>query len=425
MTGTAAASRLTVRMERFGHTWRSSSCRPVLIGCVAVLVHDQSIFTMFTFGVALAVSAIPEGLPVAVTVALAIAARRMANRGAIVRQLPAVEGLGSCSLVASDKTGTLTCNELTAVELRLDDGTRWQATGAGYRPVGEIKRVDATRLTNRRGRRIAHRGRLQAVASVDGEWRIGAIRPTGAAGARGKAGIERDPVLAQWPVIAQIAYEPERRFAASFHRRDGSGWIAVKGAPERVFDMCVLDAGQRASRERDVNAMAQLGQRVLALAEGKFDAASHPANLCLDPVGLQFRALVGLIDPLREGAAEAVRRCHDAGIRVVMVTGDHPLTALAIANELGIGAGPGEVMQGSSAANVAGAADRSHRQGPGICRVTRNEARHRQTAQATSFRRRDRRRCQRRASAPPAPTSTSPWATSSTDVARDAAISCS
>ena len=162
-----------------------------------------------------------------------------------------------------------------------------------------------------------------------------------------KAGIERDPVLAQWPVIAQIAYEPERRFAASFHRRDGSGWIAVKGAPERVFDMCVLDAGQRALHERDVNAMAQLGQRVLALAEGTFDAESDPASLCLDPVGLRLRALVGLIDPLREGVVAAVRRCHDAGIRVVMVTGDHPLTALAIADELGIAAGPDEVMQGS------------------------------------------------------------------------------
>ncbi len=105
--------------------------------------------------------------------------------------------------------------------------------------------------------------------------------------------------------------------------------------------MCVLDAGQRTLLERDVDAMAQLGQRVLALADGRFDVQSDPANLRLDPVGLQLRALVGLIDPLREGAAAAVRRCRDAGIRVVMVTGDHPLTALAIADELGIAAGPG------------------------------------------------------------------------------------
>ncbi|MBP7608243.1 MAG: HAD-IC family P-type ATPase [Steroidobacteraceae bacterium] len=354
MTGTAAGKPpLTVRMERFSHAVAIVVLSAaVLIGCVAVLVHDQSIFTMFTFGVALAVSAIPEGLPVAVTVALAIAARRMASRGAIVRQLPAVEGLGSCSLVASDKTGTLTCNELTAVELRLDDNARWQVTGAGYRPVGEIRRVDdgarVDKSTLVAAMHIAVACNEAELIAVDGAWRTRGD-PTDLAllVLAAKAGIERDHVLAQWPVVAQIAYEPERRFAASFHRRDGSGWVAVKGAPERVFDMCVLDAGQRESRERDVSAMAQLGQRVLALADGKFDAESDPASLRLDPVGLQFRALVGLIDPLREGAAAAVRRCHEAGIRVVMVTGDHPVTALAIADELGIAAGPDEVMQGS------------------------------------------------------------------------------
>ena len=354
MTGTTAGKPpLTVRMERFSHAVAIVVLSAaVLIGCVAVLVHHQSVFTMFTFGVALAVSAIPEGLPVAVTVALAIAARRMASRGAIVRQLPAVEGLGSCSLVASDKTGTLTCNELTAVELRTDDGTRWQATGAGYRPVGEIRRVDdgtrADASTLAAALRIAVACNEAELLAVEGAWRTRGD-PTDLAllVLAAKAGISRDHVLAQWPAVAQIAYEPERRFAASFHRHDESGWVAVKGAPERVFDMCVLDAGQRALLERDVNAMAQRGQRVLALAEGTFDVESDAATLSDDPVGLQFRALVGLIDPLREGAAAAVRQCHDAGIRVVMVTGDHPLTALAIADELGIAAGPDEVMHGS------------------------------------------------------------------------------
>ena len=411
MTGTAAGKPpLTVRMERFSHAVAIVVLSAaVLIGCVAVLVHDQSIFTMFTFGVALAVSAIPEGLPVAVTIALAIAARRMASRGAIVRQLPAVEGLGSCSLVASDKTGTLTCNELTAVELRLDDNTRWQATGAGYRPVGEIRRVDdgarVDESTLVAAMHIAVACNEAELLAVDGAWRTRGD-PTDLAllVLAAKAGIERDHVLAQWPVVAQIAYEPERRFAASFHQRDGSGWVAVKGAPERVFDMCVLDAGQRTLRERDVNAMAQLGQRVLALAEGKFDAESDPASLCLDPVGLQFRALVGLIDPLREGAAAAVRRCHDAGIRVVMVTGDHPLTALAIADELGIAAGPDEVMQGSQ---VQLASPAQLTEAIGRVRVFARVTPEQKLAiveaaqVGRSFRRRDRRRCQRCAGAPP------------------------
>ena len=355
MTGTAAGKPpLTVRMERFSHAVAIVVLSAaVLIGLVAVLFQHQSIFTMFTFGVALAVSAIPEGLPVAVTIALAIAARRMANRGAIVRQLPAVEGLGSCSLIASDKTGTLTCNELTAVELRLADGTRWQATGAGYQPAGEIKRVDDGARTGASelaaALNIAVACNEAELLAVDGAWRTRGD-PTDLAllVLAVKAGIERAALLAQRPAVAQIAYEPERRFAASLHRVDGSGWIAVKGAPERVFDMCVLDRGQRASLERDVDEMAQLGQRVLALADGTFDVVWATAALDADPVGLQFRALVGLIDPLREGAAAAVHRCREAGIRVVMVTGDHPRTALAIAGELGIAAGPDEVMHGSA-----------------------------------------------------------------------------
>ena len=354
MTGTAAGKPpLTVRMERFSRLVAIVVlAAAVLIGLVAVLVYHHSIFTMFTFGVALAVSAIPEALPVAVTIALAIAARRMANRGAIVRQLPTVEGLGSCSLVASDKTGTLTCNELTAVELQLDDGTRWQATGVGYQPVGELKRIDdlaesdASALTA--ALRIAAACNEAELLAVDGAWRArGDPVDLALLALAAKAGINRADVLAQLPRVAQIAYEPERRFAASFHRGEAEGWIAVKGAPERVFDMCALEAARRALLERDVDAMAQRGQRVLALADGPIDLQRDAASLQADPVGLRLRALVGLIDPLREGAAAAVRQCRDAGIRVVMVTGDHPLTALAIADELGIATGPDEVMHGS------------------------------------------------------------------------------
>ena len=133
---------LVERMERFSRVIAVAVLSAaVFIGVVAVLVHDASIGMMFMFGVALAVSAIPEGLPVAITIALAIAARRMAARGAIVRRLPAVEGLGSCTLIASDKTGTLTCNELTVREVFLRDGSRLAVTGAGYEPVGEIRPV--------------------------------------------------------------------------------------------------------------------------------------------------------------------------------------------------------------------------------------------------------------------------------------------
>ena len=351
---TAGTAPLTARMERFSHSIAIVVLSAaILIVCVAVLVHHYPVFTMFTFGVALAVSAIPEGLPVAVTVALAIAARRMASRGAIVRQLPAVEGLGSCSLIASDKTGTLTCNELTAVELRLDDGSCWEVTGVGYQPVGEIRRVGgaaaATDEANLHAAlRVAAACNEATLSELDGVWHARGD-PTDLAllALAGKGGVEREALLAQYPRVAQIAYEPEHRFAATFHRQGAGTWIAVKGAPERVFEMCVLGTGQLEALQRSVAALAERGQRVLALADGVEESRVESAGGPDAPSGLRLRALVGLIDPLREGAVEAVRRCRQAGIRVAMITGDHPVTALALARELGIASTPDEVMSGS------------------------------------------------------------------------------
>ncbi len=349
---------LTARMERFSRAiaW-VVLVAAVLIGAIAVLVHDQPVFTMFTFGVALAVSAIPEGLPVAVTVALAIAARRMAQRGAIVRQLPAVEGLGSCSLIASDKTGTLTCNELTAVELVLDDGSRWSASGAGYAPAGEIRVEDgagpdsAERL--RQVLRIAAACNEAEILRHDGRWEYRGD-PTDLAllALAGKGGVERTALLGEWPCVDRLAYEPERRYAATFHQGAGGSWTAVKGAPERVFELCTLDAALRARMQREVMALAAAGKRVLALAEGHAGRGRAPDGGPAEPSGLTLRGVVGLVDPLRPGAAEAVARCRAAGIRVAMITGDHPVTALAIARDLGIAQTADEVVAGPALAGL-------------------------------------------------------------------------
>ncbi|MFO1392429.1 MAG: HAD-IC family P-type ATPase [Steroidobacteraceae bacterium] len=335
----------------------------VVVAVVGVVARGESIATMFLFGVALAVSAIPEGLPVALTVTLAIAARRMASRGAIVRSLPAVEGLGSCTLIASDKTGTLTCNELTVRELRLADGQVMQVTGAGYEPVGEILPVT-------RGEAVGsaqHVRRLLEVAAAcneaslvrqDGRWRSRGD-PTDVAflALAAKGGINRERLRVERPVAAEIAFEPERRYAATFHASDGATWIAVKGAPERVVGMCRLDA--RASRDvlEQAERMAERGLRVMALASGTAAGPPGAGAVPEEPSNLELAGLAGLIDPLRPGAREAVERCAGAGIRVIIVTGDHPVTALAIARELGAAVGRDDVITGD-AFRSAGAAER-------------------------------------------------------------------
>jgi magnesium-transporting ATPase (P-type) len=346
---------LTERMERFSRTIAIVVLlAAVTISVVAVLIHGHSPFTMFTFGVALAVSAIPEGLPVAVTVSLAIAARRMAARGAIVRQLPAVEGLGSCSLVASDKTGTLTCNELTVRRLWLCDGTHWEVGGAGYRPIGSIVPAPGTALGDRSESWLTEALRIGAacneaeLALLDGRWSARGD-PTDLAllALAGKRGVDREALLLERRALALMPYEPERRYAASLHRDGDAAWIAVKGAPERVLPMCLPDVARHARVVAEAERLAASGHRVLALASAKRALPPDPELALAEPTGLALVALVALIDPLREGAAEAVADCARAGVRVVMVTGDHPLTALSIARDLGIADSMEQVVHGA------------------------------------------------------------------------------
>jgi calcium-translocating P-type ATPase len=347
---------LIERMERFSRAIAVIVLvASVAIGAVGVLLHGQGVATMFVFGVALAVSAIPEALPVALTVTLAIAARRMAGRGAIVRSLPAVEGLGSCTLIASDKTGTLTCNELTVRELHLASGEVFDITGAGYVPTGSIvPRVagaaDSPEI--RRALEIAAACNEGALRRQDGAWTWRGD-PTDVAllALAAKGGVYQDALLRQRPRSGEIPFEPDGRYSASFHDCDDLTWIAVKGAPERVLSMCTLTPDRREQARAAAEDMAARGLRVIALASGRTREPAVVADATpAEPHDLEFAALTGLIDPLRPGTREAVGRCRDAGIRVVMVTGDHPVTALAIARELGIASTPEETVSGSELA---------------------------------------------------------------------------
>ncbi len=345
-------------LERMGRFTRvvaySVLAAAVGIAAVGILLRGYAPGEMFLFGVALAVSAIPEGLPVALTVALAIATTRMSRRGVIVRRLAAVEGLGSCTLIASDKTGTLTCNELTVRAIALPDGSSLEVAGEGFAPKGDVlldgRRVEAgdrgPLFDLARAAVHCNEGNLHA---RDGAW-IWRGDPTDVAllSMGLKLGVSRETELGLRPQVNEIPFEPERQYAATFHR-DGDGVrVCVKGAPERVLAMCAFQGGDEAARAEAARAaaMAERGCRVLALAEGPVAGRLEHGAMPEQPSGLAFLGFVGMIDPLRAGVREAVAACQEAGISVCMVTGDHPVTALAIARDLGFADRPEQVVTG-------------------------------------------------------------------------------
>ncbi len=323
-----------------------------VIGVLGSLLGGYSATEMFVFGVALAVSAIPEGLPVAMTVALAIATTRMARRGVIVRRLTAVEGLGSCTLIATDKTGTLTMNELMVRELRLPDGTPFTASGEGFVPSGEVQAADGSPISPgshaaldalARAGVLCNEADLHQRENGSWDWRGDSVDVALLALGH-KLGWQRESALDAHPQVNEIPFESEHQFAATYHTLDGGVRVFVKGAPERVLTMC--DGGQHATRLEAALEMAKNGYRVLALAEGDGTEGADQSHVPSEPRGLTLLGFAGLLDPLRPGVGEAVRTCHQAGVSVSMVTGDHRITALAIARDLGLAEHESQVLTG-------------------------------------------------------------------------------
>jgi len=348
---------LVTRMERFT---RIIGLAVIVAATVTALlglfVQQYDAVEMFLFAVALAVSAIPEGLPVGITVALGVASRRMANVGVIVRRLAAVEGLGSCTMIASDKTGTLTANELTIKRVQLPDGTLFEVTGEGYAPDGSVLRdghppePDTADELSRLARAsvLCNEGHL---ARRDNEWTWRGDPTDIALLAFGrKLGWDRDAALDGQPQIDEIPFEPEQRYAATFHESDDEMRAFVKGAPERVLEMCMGTSGGDGSREelqQQAAEMAQEGYRVLAVAEGTVTASADLGQPPSEPPELTFLGFLGMIDPLRSGVEEAIASAQRAGITATMITGDHPETALAIARTLGLADSPAAVTTGA------------------------------------------------------------------------------
>lgn len=344
---------LLIRMERFTHVIALFVVTAaIVIGTLGVLFGGQTIAEMCLFSVALAVSAIPEGLPVAMTVALAIATTRMARRGVIVRKLTAVEGLGSCTLVATDKTGTLTVNEQTIREVRLANGHTFEVTGQGFVPDGQVLRtgIPLDPCSDSDLDSVARAGVLCCEADLHHRnghwvWRGDAVDVAFLSFGHKLSWI-REHTLALHPQVNQIPFEPERQFAASYHRFEDGIRVLVKGAPERVLGMCDLTDGDEQDRHATADGMADRGFRVLALAEGMAADVTEDTTPT-EPVDLTFLGFVGMIDPLRAGVREAVQQARQAGVDVCMVTGDHRVTALAIARDLGMASDPSQVRVGS------------------------------------------------------------------------------
>lgn len=349
LTTTGGRPPLLERMERFTRVVAIAVLiAATAIALLGVLLRGYGAAEMFLFSVALAVSAIPEGLPVALTVALSVATARMARRGVIVRRLAAVEGLGSCTLIASDKTGTLTCNELTVRVASTPDGREFAVTGEGYAPEGEVAAPDGDASSLERLARAAVLCNEGQLRQRDGEWSWRGDPTDVALLSFGqKLSLTREALLVDAPLVHQIAFESERQYSATFHGELDAAQVFAKGAPERVLAMCALDDATRARLAAQAVSLAQRGLRVLAFAQGAAPRGLDGNSAPSEPQGLEFLGLVGMIDPLRPGAREAVARCRTAGIGVIMITGDHPLTALAIARDLGFAERPEQVVNGA------------------------------------------------------------------------------
>lgn len=356
MEGTGGEPPLIVRMKRFTRVIAVAVLVSAFaIGALNVSFGRHDFTEMLLFVVALAVSAIPEGLPVAMTVALSIATTKMARRGVIVRRLAAVEGMGSCTYIATDKTGTVTRNELTVKEVYLHTDKIFQVTGSGFTPEGQVllDRKPIDRSSNPEIDRIAKAAVLCNEADLhrsNGDWHWRGDTVDIALLSFGqKLGYNRDTLMDLYPQINQIPFEPELQFSASYNKVDAeSVKVFVKGAPEKVLEMCEIEEEiDRINYLSIVQKMAERGYRVLALAEGDFQGDLDYSMIPPEPSGLLLLGFVGMIDPLRTEVPEAVKKCQEAGVAVSMVTGDHSVTALAIARDLGLATDTAQVVTGA------------------------------------------------------------------------------
>lgn len=343
-------SPLTIRMEKFSKQITLMIIGiSILIGCV--LIYKQYHFMdIFLAVVALAVSAMPEGLPLSLTLALTIGSNKMAKRNVIVKKLNSVESLGSCTVIASDKTGTLTVNEQTAKKIVMPNGEAFEIDGNGYNDIGKVIPVGDSNIAN--AKYIATLGVVNnesMLEKVKGKWdKFGDSIDIAFLALGRKLGIKSS----EFKKVSDIPYESENKYSAVFYKIDNDVLCTAKGSVEVILDFCKYsyEDGERVKLDREKilkqnEELASNGYRVIAICDGDVPLKEKYSEK--DVKNLTFIGLVGFIDPVRKEAVGAIKKCKTAGIKVLMITGDHALTAYAIAKDLNIVSSKEEVVTGS------------------------------------------------------------------------------
>ncbi|SDL80112.1 potassium and/or sodium efflux P-type ATPase [Geoalkalibacter ferrihydriticus] len=343
------------KVEKFGR-WLSVAILGLSASVFAfgLVFRDYQVGELLMIAVSIAVAAIPEGLPAVMTITLALGVQSMARRHAIIRRLPAVETLGSVTVICSDKTGTLTRNEMTVKRILMVQKA-YAVEGTGYTPEGKIlhddQAVDLSQAPDLK--ELVRAGFLCNDAKLkknkdDGQWRVQGEPTDGGVYVLGrKTGLEHDAAEKEFPRVDEIPFRSENRYMATLHHTpEESSVIYLKGAPEKVLELCDKqrseekdDSLDQGLWEKKMDEIASEGHRVLAIAVKNIDGK----KAALDPKdtesGFTLLGLLGLIDPPRDEAIRAIDKCREAGIRVKMITGDHVLTARSIGAQMGIGDG--------------------------------------------------------------------------------------
>ena len=340
---------LQQNLDKVGSVLARAAFVVVAIIVALGLLRGQPFIEMLIFGIALAVAVVPEALPAVVTISLAIGVQKMVKRNALVRRLPAVETLGSTSVICSDKTGTLTKDEMTVRKLYVA-GQTFSVTGSGYSPTGHFSTNGGTPTEiNTELKQLLSAATLASDAQLvqngnkdgDNDWDIKGDPTEGALiVAAAKAGLKKEALEESYPRVQEIPFTSESKRMTTLHRTKKGLVAYTKGAPEIILENCdsiLTESGVKKldgiTRQKVLDAaqgFAANALRVLAIAS-KPDAVLESAQL-----GMTFIGLAGMIDPPRPEAKEAIAVCESAGIRPVMITGDHPITAQAVARELGL-----------------------------------------------------------------------------------------
>jgi len=353
---------LLIRMERFSRNIGLIIVGACVLMAAVALSRGTPAAEVFFLAVALAVAAIPEGLPVAITVALSIGSSKMAKRNVIVRRLAAVESLGSCTMIATDKTGTLTVNQQTVRRIVLPDGASFEVTGAGYDGEGEVRGPDGAAPGPASFGRLKTLGYAAAICNEgslyrddDGWVHHGDAMDVALISFAIKVGIDADLVRSETVITGSVPFEPELRYSAAYYQdKDGKTIVAAKGALETLLPYCQsMETGEgavpldRPRVEAHLRALTSGGYRVLAIASGAIAGVlTGPPTLAEARPPLTLLGLAGFIDPIRSDVPDAIARCRGAGVDIVMITGDHPDTALSVGRQIGLAADRSEVVTG-------------------------------------------------------------------------------